>query len=593
MGIIREFIDFSSDGYIFIDENGKIVEYNDKAKEIFGIINKNSIGHDEGQIEKGDIVIIADNNLGFDDGNLDFSNLEILGLNENIKYGEGFIIIGKYDGLENAYFVKGNGDIQIKREYGNIKIESKIDKSNREILIKINELSFNIKYMYSFGHMIILGSKGKVKFYQERGYTARGESVKEILNGKRYIKKTPEKSLNVMGEKITDLHSGDIIKEFIEIAGGSEKNIKNKSININGNPLICDIFGTDYGAWMKIEDVSGYESLILSKEKVLRDLKNLQIKRNDKEQFEQIDFIGNSDKIVEVRKMAYRASKSDSNVVLLGASGTGKSLLARQIHANSRYSGNPFIEVNCSAVPDNLFESEFFGYEKGAFTGAKLTGKIGYFELANNGTLFLDEVADLPVNMQSKLLNVLQNKRFYKIGGLKETKVNFRLIVATNKNLKDLVEKNLFREDLYYRINVFPINIPTLKERKEDIRLLIDKIIPKTREKTFHKRLSISNEAINRLLEYNLPGNVRELENILERAANLIDDDVIDVGNLDFILADKENNLDLKKQIKKLEKKLLIEALKISNNDKKRAMALLNMKKTAFYEKLKKYNIDI
>jgi len=591
--IIRKFIDFSSDGYIFIDENGKIVEYNDKAKEIFGIINKNSIGHDEGQIEKNDIVIIADNNLGFDDGNLDFSDLKISGLKENIKYGEGFILIWEYGGLEHAYFIKGNDDIQIKKEYGNIKIESKIDRRNREILIKVNEVSFNIKYMYSFGHMIILDSKGKIKFYQERGYTARGESIKEILNGKRYIKKSPEKSLNVKGEKITDLHSGDIVKEFVEIARGSEKIIKNRSININGNPLICDIFGTTYGAWMKIEDVSEYESLILSKEKVLRDLKNLKAKRNDKEQFEQIDFIGNSDHIIKVRKMAYRASKSNSNVVLLGDSGTGKSLLAREIHANSKYSGNPFIEVNCSAVPDNLFESEFFGYEKGAFTGANSTGKNGYFELANNGTLFLDEVADLPINMQSKLLNVLQNKRFYKIGGLKETKVNFRLIVATNKNLKKLVDKNLFREDLYYRINVFPIEIPTLKERKEDIRLLIDKIIPKIREKTFHKKLAISNEAINKLLEYNLPGNVRELENILERAANLIDDDVIDVGNLDFISADKENNLDLKNQIRELEKKLLIEALKISDNDKKRAMELLNIKKTAFYEKLKKYNINM
>lgn len=232
-----------------------------------------------------------------------------------------------------------------------------------------------------------------------------------------------------------------------------------------------------------------------------------------------------------VMELAVRASISDANVLLLGETGVGKDFIASYIHSKSPVQDGPYIHVNCSAIPENLLESEFFGYAKGAFTGAKNEGKIGFFEAANGGTIFLNEVGELPLHVQAKFLSVIQTKFITRIGETEKRKANFRLIAATNRNLLDLVAKGTFREDLYYRLNVIPIYIPPLRERREDIITLLNYTLSKNMEKYRLKR-KYSPGVINVLANYSWPGNIRELENLVERLVVTSTQTVIDVDSL-------------------------------------------------------------
>jgi DNA-binding NtrC family response regulator len=255
--------------------------------------------------------------------------------------------------------------------------------------------------------------------------------------------------------------------------------------------------------------------LILSQLQSLID-KSEEIRRLREEAESRYVFVGESEKAREVLKMVDLASKSDANVLIIGESGVGKEVVARLIHAKSSRRNGRFVPIDCSTIPESIIESELFGYEKGAFTGAFSTKK-GKIELADGGTLFLDEVSNIPVNIQTKLLRFIQTKEFSRIGGAEIIKVDTRIVSATNVNLKELVEIGKFKEDLYYRLNVFPIYVPPLRERKEDIPLLVEHFL-KSLYLRYGKRVIFSKSAIERLMEYSFPGNVRELENIVLRA---------------------------------------------------------------------------
>lgn len=249
----------------------------------------------------------------------------------------------------------------------------------------------------------------------------------------------------------------------------------------------------------------------------------------DGEAFKNI--IGSSKKLLSALKIAAKAAKTSSTVLLQGESGTGKELVAEAIHRASKRCDGPFIKVNCPGIPADLMESELFGHEKGAFTGA-IYQKIGKFELANGGTIFLDEIGELDKNLQSKLLRVLQEREFERVGGNRILKTDVRIIAATHRNLQEMVRFGDFREDLYYRLNVVPIVLPSLRERKEDIPLLVEHFLRKLCTKLGVKSKSITKRAVESLYSYDWPGNVRELENIIERAINLAETDIIDISDL-------------------------------------------------------------
>lgn len=260
---------------------------------------------------------------------------------------------------------------------------------------------------------------------------------------------------------------------------------------------------------------------------VKKDGANIQYERKShlKNPFDEI--IGNNPILIEQLTMAKRAAKVDSTVLILGESGTGKELVANVIHKHSKREKEPFIVVNCGAIPSALIESELFGHEAGAFTGAKST-KIGKFEAADGGTIFLDEIGELPLDMQVKFLRVLQNMEFSRIGGNENIKVDVRIIAATNKDLEHLVKEDQFRGDLYYRLNVIPIELPSLKERKNDITLLIEHFLKKIAEKMDMTDVKISEDALGCLIQYSWPGNIRELENIIELMLVMCENDCID-----------------------------------------------------------------
>lgn len=241
--------------------------------------------------------------------------------------------------------------------------------------------------------------------------------------------------------------------------------------------------------------------------------------------------IAQSEKMNGIFKLLMKVAQVETNLLITGESGVGKSLIARKIHQNSPRSKGPFIEINCGSIPENLLESELFGYEPGAYTGALKSGKMGMIQLAHEGTLFLDEIGELPLNLQVKLLKVIQDKVFKKIGSTKDSSVDFRLVAATNQNLKRLVDKGLFREDLFYRLNVVPIHVPALRERSEDILPLIMHFL-KLANKQYKTNKTISNDAVNTLISYEWPGNIRQLKNIVERLVILSDKDHISRDNV-------------------------------------------------------------
>jgi two-component system response regulator PilR (NtrC family) len=308
------------------------------------------------------------------------------------------------------------------------------------------------------------------------------------------------------------------------------------------------------------------------------------------------NIIGSSPSMQEMFSVISRSAESNASILITGESGTGKELVAKGIHSLSPRKDNHFVAVNCAAIPEGLLESELFGYMKGAFTGAG-SNKQGLFELANDGTMLLDEIGEMPLTLQAKLLRVLEDGTFRRVGGMSDLKVDVRIISATNKNVKELIEAGKFREDLYFRLNVLSVKIPPLRERDGDIRLLAEHFLKKFAGDT--KRYT--DDAIKVLMNYGWKGNVRELENIIERVVLLCDSDIIDINHLPEEISAvsqsekisiPQGGIDIEKLIEDTEKTYLLNALQRTNGVKTEAAKLLRLTFRSFRHKLKKYGID-
>ncbi len=317
--------------------------------------------------------------------------------------------------------------------------------------------------------------------------------------------------------------------------------------------------------------------------------------------------IGVSEEISKVKRIARKAARTTATVLITGESGTGKEMFAKSIHHLSPYSSGPFISVNCGAIPEPLFESELFGYEEGAFTGAKRGGKQGKLELAHNGTILLDEIGEMPLVMQTKLLRVLQEKEAERVGGVQKYRVNVRIIAATNRDLREMMNEGLFREDLYYRLNVIQLHVPPLRKRRKDIPILLSYYLKKLCEKYQLQEKHVTSAAVSSFIRHDWKGNIREMINTIEQLVTLVEGNIIDVHHLPEMMKEKSTalvtNNDLKdtqaisviqeaKNIgKQKEKEMIIKVLKEAGGSKKKAAEMLGIHRTTLYQKLKKYNI--
>lgn len=339
-------------------------------------------------------------------------------------------------------------------------------------------------------------------------------------------------------------------------------------------------------------DITELNHLQKELERVQRKLNTL----NSPQKYGDEEIVAVSQAMYNVLLLAKRLADVDSTVLITGESGVGKGLIARYLHKNGHRKDKPMVTVNCGAIPENLMESELFGYERGAFTGSRVEGKVGLFEEAQGGTIFLDEISELPLNLQVKLLQVIQEREFKKVGGVKGIPVDVRIISATNQELRNLVEEGAFREDLYYRLNVVPINVPPLRERTEDILPLIHSALYKLNEKIGEDKI-ISSEALAILLTYQWPGNAREVENIIERLVITTKDEVVMPENLPpYLLEASHQNKNqragksLQEKLDITEKEILVEAMK--NHSTTRAMAkVLGISQPTVVRKMAKHNL--
>lgn len=401
----------------------------------------------------------------------------------------------------------------------------------------------------------------------------------------------------------------DVVITDIKMPGmdGIELMKKIKDININIPVILITAYGSissavesiKEGAYDYLTKPVDYDRLKILVKRAINEKKitceNLYLKQELEKKYILNNIIGSSNLMKKVLNLAKTVAVSDSNILILGECGTGKELIAKAIHFNSLRKKGQFVIVDCSALPDELLESELFGYEKGAFTGASCRKK-GRIELAESGTLFLDEIGEMSLRLQAKLLRVLQEKSFIRVGGLSSVKINFRLIAATNKNLEKEIENNIFRSDLYYRLNVITIKLPPLRDKKEDIPILIDHFIKKYCKREKVKTKIISPELFDCLMQYSWPGNVRELENCIERLIVICKDDIISKEYLsDEIIKCKNDNIfetiDKNYTLNEIEKLAVENALKATNWNKAKAAKLLNVDRKVLYNRIKKYSI--
>ncbi len=437
--------------------------------------------------------------------------------------------------------------------------------------------------------------------------------IEESLRHEGYLVKSFENGIDALKDIQFDSASLAIIDLKMDPMNGIEVLQKIKEINPKTEVLMISAYGTvddavkamHLGAvdfltkpfspdelrirvkkiWQKIQNEKKLEDLI-EQNKIL----------NDELYTGYDEIIGNSQAIKKVFSLIEQVADKDTTVLIHGESGTGKELIARAIHRKSKRSEHPFIKINCGALNDNLLESELFGHEKGSFTGA-IRQKKGRFELADKGTLFLDEIGDISPAMQVKLLRVLQEGEFERVGGEVTLKSDVRIIAATNKDLQKLILEGHFREDLFYRLSVIPINLPSLRERKEDIIQLINYFIKRLAQKNNCEVKEISGEGLEMLMDYPWPGNIRELENLSERLFVISSDKVIDPSLIASHLSSSISfnsgyeNLPLEEAVYAFEKNLIVNAMKKANGIKNRAAKILGISTSVLYYKLEKYRL--
>ncbi|MGE5483710.1 MAG: sigma 54-interacting transcriptional regulator [Ignavibacteriales bacterium] len=609
-----------AEGLIIVDRDGVIRLYNERAREMFHLDPRSGPGHPPGVAIPGDIVMFCTNALGGDDGGMRPEDLSMIGVDpKGIEPGDAVVVIGELGAPAGTAVWKASplrGDVEGLRVESNVgsrtALSVSVDGVKRILGCSVNGVSYDVEYHVSLSHLLLLDSATlEIKFYQARGYTARKEDARAVLFRKQFVGKGPmAPRLEPVGRHILDMHPDSIwIQHVMMVLGGKKPAITGVEYNINGIPVRCSVKpiienGHIAGAALVVEDLSELRSISKERDDALISLHLLETNlgcRGTRGLFSRIG--GASRSISTCIHVAQKAAASFSTVLLLGESGTGKGLFARAIHECSPRRNGPFVHVNCAAIPSTLVESELFGYEEGAFTGARKGGSPGKFEMANGGTIFLDEIADLDPGVQAKLLHVLQERVVYRVGGTSPRVIDARVIAATNRDLRTAVSSGSFRPDLYWRLNVIQITVPPVRQRKEDIPALVESLLPAVAARVGKENIRISDDVYRVFYSYDWPGNVREMENVLESACNMVEGDIVTVANLPDYLADHDSwkgglppgeaagGFSLKEARERAERRTISDAIRACDGDIAEAIKMLGIGRTSFYEKLKKYNV--
>lgn len=567
--LVNEFnaiLDSTYNGIIAINKNEDIIVYNHSAERILGSKAQNSVGTSVREI-------LSNTRLPevLKTGKRELGKREV--------FNNRTLIINRTPIIKDAEIVGAIAIFQDITDLKRVTEELEHEKNASEILRAIIDNAYE--------GIIVVNEKGYITMINEPYAKFLGGSKKDIV-GKHATEIIDTTRLHI------------VVKTGKEEIGEVQK-VRGKHIVVMRTPIYKA--GKVVGAIGKImfKDVQEINVLASKINQIEHELEYYKdaLKEVSGTKYNFDNIIGVSEKLKETKYLAEKATHTNSNVLIRGESGTGKELFAHAIHAASNRSMGPFVKVNCAAIPAELLESELFGYEEGAFTGAKRGGKIGKFELANGGSIFLDEIGDMPQSMQAKLLRVLQEKEVERVGGTKNIPLDVRIIAATNRNLEEMVGEGEFREDLYYRLNVMSIYIPSLRERTGDLEPMIKYLLKKISAQVGNYVTKISKEAINYLKNYDWPGNVRELENVLERAINLVDyGKEIQAKHLPMHIRKTEISLktsgdkDLKSILEEVEKEAILDCLKRVNGNRTKASQILNISRSSLYEKLWKYGIE-
>ncbi|WP_206813070.1 sigma 54-interacting transcriptional regulator [Paradesulfitobacterium ferrireducens] len=555
-------------GVIMVDVLGFLIACNKTARELLGI-NGNVIGEKAREILPDSAVLQV------------LETGEAI-LNEKVDIGGRILIFNHkpvFEGEKLSGVVTSFQDIT---DLDAVAQELEITKElNREL-----EAIFNSSY----DEIYVTDGQGITLRVNKAGERLYGVKAEEIVG--RHVSELEEQGL------FTPSITPQVLKTRKRVT--SVQNTKSgQKLIVTGNPVF-DEKGEIIRIVTNSRDITELSNLRqrLEETEKLMDNYRSEIAKLRKERIHSIEIITNSTTMQHILDLAEKVAGVDSTVLIEGESGVGKGVIASKIHQMSRRNDKPFITINCGAIPENLIESELFGYEAGAFTGAKKDGKKGLLELANGGTVFLDEISELPLNLQVKLLHVIQERRMMRVGGSDYIEVNARIIAATNRNIQRLIKERKFREDLYYRLNVVPLIIPPLRHRKEDIPVLIDHFLQAFSDK-YELYKKISSDTKELLVNYNWPGNVRELENLIERLVVTVDaHEILPVHLPDYILhadgsSEKVFVLDIcsiKNATEELERQLLTKALARYRNTYRMAEAL-EVNQSTIVRKMHRYGI--
>jgi len=439
--------------------------------------------------------------------------------------------------------------------------------------------------------ILVIDDEQNIRKMLTRVLSPEGFIVKEANNGLEALKRLQEEnySLVLLDLKMPGLNGIETLKEIRE----NDLNLPVIMMSAYGSiPEAVEAMklgALDY--LIKPFDIEELKIIIKRAIKQYElEVENIYYREEEEKRFNFDEIIGKSSSINKVLEMVKSVASTPATVLITGENGTGKELIARAIHKNSLRKNSPFVVVNCVAFSPNLLESELFGHEKGSFTGA-IAKRIGRFEMANGGTIFLDEIGEMDLTIQTKLLRVLQEREFERVGSSRTIKVDVRILSATNKDLKKEIEERRFREDLFYRLNVFSVDVPPLRERKEDIPLIVEHFTGKYNKILNKKVKKISEKAMELLLDYNYPGNIRELENIIERSMIMAKDEIIDEKYFNFV--SKEEYIEKKGTLKETEKELIIKYLIQNKGNRTKTAEILGISRRSLQNKIKEYQINL